>query len=243
MIHRSMSNPALPKQSSAGEASPPSSPALHDILNDPHNQDISIENLKSLIKTSKAEHSLSIPDFVENGARAPNSDLRKVATLDSHNINKDTEDLLRDLYSQDDCKDRYAFRLYHARPEVAGKLSAPGTRIADFGVQSASIHLSNAENWVLDHPAEGTKRIIFVLDKNVPKKNISTNFLVDHVVVLPGEVLEISDCEERAGTTYVMLKAAGMQVDQPVYSSFDGSEYVNFHDKKAYFESFKKPGN
>ncbi|MDR6534609.1 hypothetical protein J2739_000369 [Variovorax soli] len=149
--------------------------------------------------------------------------------------------MLRDLYLQTSCEEQYAFRLYFARPEVSEKLTTPGTRIADFGVQSASIHLPHAENWQLEHPTEATEKFIFVLDKNVPKQNISTGFLPDLVAVMPGEVLEVSDVAELPGTTYIMLKAVQMQSDQPVYSPFDGTAYVNLSAKKDYLTSFQTP--
>jgi hypothetical protein len=160
--------------------------------------------------------------------------------LDSHQISAPTARLLRELHGQEGYENEPAFRVYYARPEAREKLITRGTRIADVGIQSASIFFVNAENWSgkLHHPGEAIQKFVFVLDKNVPKKNISTRFLLDHVAIMPGEILEVSDVAELPDTTCIMLKGAPMQTEQPVFSPFDGTEYVNFSAKKDYLASF-----
>jgi hypothetical protein len=215
----------------------PSSPKLSEVLDDHGKQAYPYMAIAHLLKSSKAEHVQSIPDFVENGACIPNGDLRKIATCDNHELKNSTIELLQDLHSQIDCEDRYAFRVLYARPEAVMRLTTPGTHIADLGIQSASIYLPNAEDWQLERPFDASKKFIFVLDKDVPKKNIATGFLGDHVVVLPGQVLEVGESVERAGTTYVMLKAPQQHVDQPIYNPFNGMECPSFSDKVAYLAS------
>ncbi|NIM40309.1 MAG: hypothetical protein GTN84_03655 [Hydrogenophaga sp.] len=210
---------------------------MTELLDDHGKRGYPHTDIAHLLKSSKAEHVQSIPEFVENGAAVPNGDLRKVAKCDDHRLQSSTVELLEDLRSQCDCDNQYAFRVQYVRPEAVTRLTTPGTHIADLGIQSASIHLPNAEDWQLERPVDASKKFIFVLGKDVPKKNIATGFLVDHVVVLPGQILEIGDSVERAGTTYVMLKAAHQQVDQPIYNPFDGMECSNFADKTAYLAS------
>lgn len=221
------------------DAAPPAA-TLSDILNHPDLRKFSASKLLKLAQSSRAEMADSIDEFVENGAKAPNSDLRKVAELDLHQISAPTAQLLRELHGQEDYQNELAFRVYYARPEAKEKLMTRGTCIADFGIQSASIFFINAENWSgkLEHPGEAIQKFVFVLDKDVPKKNVSIGFLPDHVTIMPCEILQVSDVAELPDTTYVMLKAAPVHIDQPVFSPFDGTEYVNFSAKKDYLASF-----
>lgn len=238
MIHRNSRSTGAKTSSDVATIVRPSSPKLAEILDDHGKRAYPHMDIAKLLESSKAEHVQSIPEFVENGAAVPNGDLRKVSTTcDNHELQSSTVELLQDLHSQNDCEDRYAFRVQYARPEAVARLTTPGTHIADFGIQSASIHLPNAEDWRLERPVDASKKFIFVLDKDVPKKNIATGFLVDHLVVLPGQILKVGESVERAGTIYVMLKAAHQHVDQPIYSPFDGKECPNFSDKTAYLAS------
>jgi hypothetical protein len=218
---------------------PPAS-TLREILSNPDLREFSVDKLHKLIQSSSAERADSIGEFVENGAEAPNSDLRKIAELESHQISADTGELLRDLHGQKSYENELAFRVYHASPAARERLTTRGTRIADLGIQSANIFFVNAENWngKLSHPVEAIQKFIFVFDKDVPKKNLSTGFLMDHVAIMPGEILEVSDVDERPDATYIMLKGVPMQAEQPVFSPFDGTEYVNFSAKKDYLASF-----
>jgi hypothetical protein len=207
---------------------------LNGILRDPNIREISNEKLTNLICASKAESSGSIEEYAENGAKISNADLRKIATENSHKISGDSALLLKDLRAQNNCEATIAFRLHYAKPECVQLLTTPGTLVADFGVTSANIHLKNAEDWLLSHPDDATEKIIIVLGPNVPKKNISIGFLMDHVAVLPGEVLKVSDCVKEGGLIYVLLEEANdSPPHEPVYSPFDGTAYSDFYAKKA----------
>ena len=218
----------------------PPAPTLSDILSHPDLREFSISKLHRLAQLSRTDMADSIDEFVEDGAEAPNCDLRKVAELDSHQISAPTARLLRELHGQESYENELAFRVYHASPAARERLTTRGTRIADLGIQSANIFFVNAENWngKLSHPVEAIQKFIFVFDKDVPKKNLSTGFLMDHVAIMPGEILEVSDVDERPDATYIMLKGVPMQAEQPVFSPFDGTEYVNFSAKKDYLASF-----
>jgi len=217
-------------------------PRLADILDDPKRREWPEQAIKELLKTSEAERSQEIADYTEDGASEPKKELRCAAKANGYKISESTTQLLRDLYQQKDYQG-YAFRLFYARPEVADKVFTPGTRVADFATQSASIHLGHAHEWMklgVEHEAKATQAIILVFDTKVPKKNIASGFLMDHVLVMPGEVFEVSEKEERPDAIYVMLKHVQLQDHEPVYSSFDGTELVDFHDKKAHLDSVMK---
>lgn len=191
------------------------------------------------MRCSVAEHASAIPEFVENGAAEPNNDLRLLVTQDGHMISGSTAELLKELHQQSDWNGQCAYRVFHACPEAAARLTTPGTCIADLGVQSASIHLPHAQQWQLEHPARASQRFIFVLAGDVPKKNIATGFLLDHVVVLPATLLEVAECTQRQDATYVLLKAAQPQEHQAIYSPFDGQAYESFARAKDLLKAFE----
>lgn len=221
-----------------GAKAQPASPDLASVVDHADQLDYPIEEIQRLLMVSRAQHDDALTEFIENGASAPNRDLRGVAQSERHQIGAPTLELLQAVHAQRDCEPRHAFRVHHARPEAVAHLTTPGSLIADFGVQSASIHLPNAKNWLLEHPNDATEKFIFVLDKDVPKKNVATGFLVDHLLVLPGEVLQVVEAQQRDGTTYVMLRQTGSTADRAVHSPFDGTVYERFAEKQARLASW-----
>lgn len=212
---------------------------LAAILGSPSQRVFPAQALQCLARESQAEDTAFIREFVENSAAEPNCDLRLLTTQDVCKITASTAALLQELHGQADCDGRLAYRTLYACPEATFRLTTPGTCIADFGVQSASIHLPHAENWKLEHPDQASEKFILVIAEDVPKKNISTDFLLDHVVILPGTVLEVVEFEKRQDATYVLLQAAPHDLPATIYSSFDGKAIENFSRAKDFLSSLQ----
>ncbi|HEY0288084.1 MAG TPA: hypothetical protein VGC62_13895 [Pseudomonas sp.] len=131
-----------------------------------------------------------ISAYSEAGSDEINSVLRAGQSTE------DSRDLLYEFYQLSEYLG-VAFRAAHISLSAFGRLQSKiGTIFADRGVQSASVSRFNATEWAADmfvtqHASDNTKAIFLIYDRSVPKKNMFTNFLGDHVGIAPQTLLQL----------------------------------------------------
>lgn len=194
-----------------------------ELLSEPEKQAFSNE-LVSLMNGSKAEQFQSMSHYTEAGSDEINSVLR--TQTDPGAYPKNVKDFLSDLKQQADYEGM-AYRYSYISPEGAKKLkSGVGKVFRDPGVQSASIQPTNVKEWGTwaksDEVTKGSQPVIYAFDEYVPKKNLASGTLPDHVAVPPDASLEVVATKEKDGILYVYLTAPAKMPKQR-YNLFDGT--------------------
>ncbi|PHX41608.1 hypothetical protein AO263_00315 [Pseudomonas sp. NZIPFR-PS5] len=97
-----------------------------------------------------------------------------------------------------------------------------GAVFVDSGVQSASISRGNAVRWsmdrfVTDQASSNTHPVFLIFAQSVPKKNMFSDFLADHVAIPPGTRLQLRAFEEVNGQAFAYFTAP----DNIAYETFD----------------------
>jgi hypothetical protein len=116
-----------------------------------------------------------------------------------------------------------AYRAAHVTSEGLQQFRRElGAVFVDAGVQSASISRGNAVRWSLDrfvsdHSASNTHPVFLIFAPSVPKKNMFSNFLADHVAIPPGTRLQLRSFLEVNGQAFAYFTAP----DKLVYETFD----------------------
>jgi hypothetical protein len=123
-----------------------------------------------------------------------------------------------------------AYRAAYVTPAGAQQLrNGVGLTFEDKGVQSASTQPINAfgwENWADNvKAAESSQRVIYVYDSSIPKRNMSTNFLADHVAIPPGTLTKVLAVKEQDDRLYVYLSAPS-KMPEHVYNIFNGARII-----------------
>lgn len=182
------------------------------------------DQMTSLIQQSRAEDSQIMTDYIEAGSKRINSRLRK--QQDSTKYSRRVKEFMTDFSSQADYHGP-AYRYTYVSP--AGKealKSGVGKVFRGPAVQSSSTHPANVKGWSTwaeDNPlTQNNPPAIYVFDESVPKKNLSSGFLLDHVAVPPDTSLKVLATKEQDGILYVYF---GAPTETPTerYNLFDGS--------------------
>ena len=181
-------------------------------------------DLSNLIRASKAELSESLNEYTEAGSDEINSELRRQP--DEREYSQQLQEFMADFDSQADYTGKaYRYAFVTADGEEALK-NGVGKVFRDAGVQSASTQAFNAKSWgAWAKNASGAlnnKPVVYVFDESVPKKNLSSSFLYDHVAVEPEASLEVKATKTQDGVLYVYLKSPAKLPEQR-YNLFDGS--------------------
>lgn len=180
--------------------------------------------LTRLAQSSKAESFQSLTEYTEAGSDEINNTLR--TQVDPSQYPPNVKEFLSDLAEQADY-DGKGYRYAFVTSEGANKLkNGVGAVFRDAGVQSASSQPFNAKDWGVW--AEGTiatrdkQAVIYVFDESIPKKNLSTGILLDHIAVEPDTSLEVRATQEQNGILYVYFDSP-TEVPEQRYNLFDGS--------------------
>lgn len=179
------------------------------------------DNIIKLLKEGegKAESS-TIHDYVEAGSSKINRMLRGGEGISS------LDDFLRDLNHLNDYKG-ISYRAVFVSPTGKEKLEKGiGDIFIDNGVQSASTIPVNASSWATDDFVKQSKSrggipAVFIFDEFVSQKNMSSNFLADHVVVRPGAPLELLAVKNANGVTYAYFTSP-LKIPKNTYRLYDG---------------------
>jgi len=121
-----------------------------------------------------------------------------------------------------------AYRSAFVTDEGAKRLKdGVGKVFQDPGVQSASATVRNSAEWegwakgAAKQRTHATQQVVYVFDESVPKKNMSTDFLKDHVAIGAGKVLQVLALKEQGQKLFVYL-ASPSKIPKHVYNLFDG---------------------
>jgi hypothetical protein len=170
----------------------------------------------ALAQGAKAELYPEMLDYIEGGSASINRLLRSGART------PETQQFLEQFYRLRRWKGD-AFRAARVTDEGLLRLrSELGAVFADAGVQSASISRANAARWSLDgfvteQAPPGSHPVFFIFAPTVPKQNMFSNFLPDHVAIPPGTRLQLSAFREVGGQAFAYFTAP----DRIPYETFD----------------------
>lgn len=190
----------------------------------PEERERALDEMTRLIRASKAENYASIEEYTEAGSDEINSELR--SPKDPSKYSSNTQGFLADLDAQADYSGkgyRYAFVTSQGADTLK---TGVGKVFRDAGVQSASTQPFNAKEWETwakkTLPSQNRQPVIYVFDESIPKKNLSTDTLPDHIAVEPNTSLEVRAAKERDGVLYVYLDAP-TKTPKLRYNLFDGT--------------------
>ncbi|WP_455928846.1 hypothetical protein [Pseudomonas fluorescens] len=180
------------------------------------------DTLTKLINESNAEDYGEVGEYIDKDNNEINESLRageRTVELD----------MFLEEFNELNSFEGKAYRSAFVTPEGAEKIkNGVGQVFKDPGVQSASATVRNAtewENWATEEAEErgnATQQVVYVFDESLPKKNLSTSFLPDHVAVAPGEPMQVLAVQEADNKLFVYLSKPS-KVPEYTYSLFDGS--------------------
>lgn len=195
--------------------------------------DLLQKRTEQLLNTSTAEGYLSVTDYIEAGHQAHNNNLRNLASDNGYSLTPETAELVSAILTLEKMSSSFvAYRSIRTTEAGYQGLQKIGNQVADLGLQSASTNRHSAENWGrswADGASFAERRVMILFGEDVPKVNLATGFLPDHVAVLPAESLKVSEFEIRDGHLYVLLtKPSEDEMSNNVTSIFDGRAIENF---------------
>lgn len=161
----------------------------------------------ALARSSNAEDLAHITEYCEGESSTLNSLLR------SQQQSAEAKLFLNDFYRLHACRNAQAYRATNiSRAGLQRLQDNLGGLFADRGVQSASFNRANATLWSVDpfitqHASPDTQPIYMVFDALIPKKNLFTTFLGDHVAVAPDTPLQLLAIREVEQQWYAYFSA------------------------------------
>ncbi|MGN2433328.1 dermonecrotic toxin domain-containing protein [Pseudomonas syringae] len=174
----------------------------------------------ALAKTSNAENFSEIVAYVEGGSMDINPLLRSGVR------NAMTRKFLRQFHKLK-AWEGTAFRAtYVSSDGVACLEREVGAVFTDNGVQSASVSRANASRWSQDgfvsrNANVENQPVFFIYAPGVPKKNMFTGFLGDHVSIPPGTYVQLGATKRINGQLFAWFDAPEQLVDQ-TYDLYTG---------------------
>ncbi|WP_439852159.1 dermonecrotic toxin domain-containing protein [Pseudomonas syringae] len=174
----------------------------------------------TLAKTSNAENFSEIVAYVEGGSMDINPLLRSGVR------NATTRKFLRQFHKLK-AWEGTAFRAtYVSSDGVACLEREVGAVFTDNGVQSASVSRANASRWSQDgfvsrNANAENQPVFFIYAPGVPKKNMFTGFLGDHVAIPPGTYVQLGATKRINGQLFAWFDAPEQLVDQ-TYDLYTG---------------------
>lgn len=179
------------------------------------------KKLQKLVNASNAEQLDFVSGYVREGYSDINFELRNGACQSLA-----TEFFLHD-FNLLNPYDGIAYRALLVEKGGYETLATIGETVADDSVQTASTLLVNGRDW-FNHACRCETRkdlhkVLLIFDKSVPKKNMSTGYLPDHVAIPPNVVASVVYAREHDDVLVVGLAYAGDQgASHDVKSMFDG---------------------
>lgn len=198
------------------------------------------KEIKSGAEPSEAEKNEfvgALTDLLNNGNNESYPKIDRYVNADSNFVNKPlragrTTPRLEAFLKEFNQLPGYvgkAYRSAYVPPEGAKQIKdGVGKFFQDKGVQSASVTLRNGIGWedwagdVVKKQGEATQRVTYVFDPSVPKKNLSTGFLNDHVGIGPGEPLQVLAVKEQGDTLFVYASSPSTVPDH-IYDLYSGN--------------------
>lgn len=179
--------------------------------------------LVALIEGSNAEDFEGVETYIHADSDVVNRPLR------SGNTTPELEAFLAE-FNQLNAYEGKAYRSAFVTKDGAKRIkNGVGKVFQDFGVQSASVTVRNSAEWegwaktAVKGRSDETHPVVFVFDESIPKKNVSTEFLMDHVAVGAGENMKVLAYEEHNGKLFVYLSRPSEAPDH-LYNIYDGRQ-------------------
>jgi hypothetical protein len=171
----------------------------------------------------KADALHTVHEYVEGESKTINDALH-------HNQHTPKLEAFLGEFKQLNAYEGPAYRAAYVSPEGAQRLrNGQGLTFEDSGVQSASTQPANAFGWEkwADNvkPSEAAQPVIYVFDSSIAKRNMSTNFLADHVAIPPGTLTKVLAVKEQDGRLYAYMSAPS-KMPEHVYNIFDGTKII-----------------
>ncbi|WP_460383482.1 dermonecrotic toxin domain-containing protein [Pseudomonas amygdali] len=176
----------------------------------------------ALSKASNAESFSEIAAYTEGGSAAINPVLRNGMR------NATTSRFLRQFYKLKPWHGTAFGSTYVSSEGVACLEREIGAVFTDNGVQSASVSRANASRWSQDGFVSSNANsenhpVFFIFAPNVPKKNMFTGFLGDHVAIPPGTRVQLGATTRVNGQLFAWFDAPERLVDQ-TYDLYTGAQ-------------------
>ncbi|MDU8358336.1 hypothetical protein [Pseudomonas syringae group sp. J309-1] len=178
-------------------------------------------NYLRLAQTSNASELPEILDYCEGGSQPINSLLRARMRTPW------TLRFLNEFY----CLNEYQGRAYRAALVSAAGLRKLTTEIGqvfvDNGIQSASVSRWSSEQWSRDgfiREAAGSQdsTVFVIFNESVPKKNLFTSFLGDHVAIAPSTPLQLVASRLVGKRFYVYFKSPAA-IPEKMFDLYSGN--------------------
>ncbi|NWA81550.1 hypothetical protein [Pseudomonas sp. D2002] len=183
------------------------------------------KTLSKLINDSNAEDLDEIVEYNDKDTNSINESLRAGERTDE-------VDMFLEEFGQLNNYEGKAYRSAFVTAEGAEKIKqSVGSVFKDEGVQSASATVRNVaewESWATEQAEElgdATQQVVYVFDESIPKKNLSTGFVSDHVAVPPGEPMQVLAVQEVDNKLFVYLSKPS-KVSGLTYNLYDGSTFA-----------------
>jgi hypothetical protein len=178
----------------------------------------------TLAMTSNTEFLPDVLAYCEAGSAEINHLLRTRV----HNAM--TRQFLRQFYRLN-AYQGMAFRVAYVT--AAGLLrlrSKAGLCFTDNGVQSASVSRFNAMEWsrepfITQNATAGNQLVFMVFDKSIPKKNLFTHLLGDHVGVPPGTPMRLTASREVEGKAFFYFTSP-QSLDDELFDLYSGEREI-----------------
>ena len=222
--------PVIPRPTAS--LSEPGNWSLYKITNQPHPGAEQLRDIhQTLLDTSEAEDHPALIDYIERGHAEINDDLRLLHNDSEHQFSDSTKSLLESFENMRWMKAKsFLYRSIKVQPEGLRTLKEKGRRVADFGVQSATVTKRSAMEWGktwAQDASSAPENVMLVFGMDVPKINLASGLFADHVAIFPGENLEVIEAmtteRNNKKTTYILLgKPADSELQRPVHSLFSG---------------------
>ncbi|MFQ6347553.1 hypothetical protein ACQRBV_24885 [Pseudomonas sp. R11F] len=181
------------------------------------------KTLTKLVGESNADDFEHVGTYTRAGSDFVNQPLR---------ANRRTPELEAFLREFDQLKpyEGKAYRSAFVTPEGANRLkNGVGKVFQDPGVQSASATVHNSVEWegwakgVAKGQGQGTQQVVYVFDESIPKKNVSTSFLKDHVAIGAGQPVKVLAVQEHGGKLFVYFSSPS-EVPDHLYNIYNGAQ-------------------
>lgn len=187
-------------------------------------QQATIATLTQLLTGSNADEFSSITHYIEAGEKPINADLRRGGCKP---LNASTAELMHDLKSLANF-DGVGYRAAYVTPQGLAALKQIGTHVFDAGLMSAATGIQSVKGWLdwgKDHmPSVERHPVMLIMDASIPKKNLASSFLPDHVGIPPMVEMVVRDVRQEDQATAILLSRAKPHADGAV-SLTDGKPH------------------
>ncbi|RMP25098.1 hypothetical protein ALQ27_02893 [Pseudomonas syringae pv. delphinii] len=174
----------------------------------------------ALSKTSNAENLAEIVAYAEGGSADINPLLRRGVR------NAKTREFMSQFHRLREWNG-VAFRATYVSSAGLACLEQEGGAVfIDAGIQSASVSRANAASWSQDvfvssNASSENHPVFFIFAPSIPKKNMFTGFLGDHIAIAPGTRLQLGATQRLNGQLFAYFTVPGQVVDS-TYDLYTG---------------------